>query len=632
MRPADSPSRGTGRAIAADATAAKPKPKLKDVWPEIRALILPRRWLLFGCFLLMCINRSSGLVLPALFKPLIDLVMNKDQMYLLPKIVTLAVLATVIQGWTSFLLTQILSKSGQRLIADLRMQVQQHVGRLSVSFYDSTRTGTLVSRIMNDVEGVRNLVGTGVLDFVGGLLTAFFAFLFLIHLSHLMTLLTFLIMVLFGLIVQRAFKTIRPIFRERAKINSEVTGRLTESLGGIRVVKGYHAEESESKVFTVGVERLYKNVVKSLTAQSFMSLASTAVMGIVGSLIMYLGAREVHLNKLYPEVHRLTAGGYVQFTAFLAFMVAPVVQLVSIGTQLTEAMAGLDRTKELMGEREEDSEITRTTELGKIIGDVRFVNVGFGYVEDKPVLHDVSFEAKPGTVTALVGSSGSGKSTIISLVCAFHTAESGAVMIDGYDLATVRLSSFRPQLGVVLQETFLFDGTIRDNVLFSRPDATHEELMKACSIARVDEFAERFEEGYDTIVGERGVKLSGGQRQRLSIARAILADPRILILDEATSSLDSESEAMIQHGLSYLMQGRTTFVIAHRLSTIRKADQILVVEEGRIVERGTHDELYALSGRYFDLYTRQHGLETNLFLAPGEGDVVPAEPEPGADS
>jgi len=626
LRAADAPSRGTKRGVAAaDLAAQKPKPKFKDVWPEIRTLILPRKWLLVGCFFLMCINRSSGLVLPALFRPLIDRVMNHDDMKMLPGIVSAAVLATLLQGWTSFMLTQVLSKSGQRLIADLRMQVQQHVGRLPIAFYDATRTGTLVSRIMSDVEGVRNLVGTGVMDFVGGLLTAFFAFIVLILLSRPMTLLTFVIMLLFGLIVQRAFKTIRPIFRERAKITAEVTGRLTESLGGIRVVKGYHAEASEATVFSGGVERLYTNVVKSLTAQSFMSLASTAVMGLVGSMVMFLGAHQVH-------DHKLSMGGYVTFTAFLAFMVAPVVQLVSVGTQLTEAMAGLDRTKELLGEREEDSEPTRQKELGPIVGDVRFVNVGFGYEADKPVLHGIEFESKPGTVTALVGSSGSGKSTIISLVCAFHTATSGAVKIDGHDLATVKLSSYRQQLGVVLQETFLFDGTIRENVLFSRPTATEEQLMKACAIARVDEFAERFEEGYDTIVGERGVKLSGGQRQRLSIARAILADPRILILDEATSSLDSESEAMIQHGLNFLMQGRTTFVIAHRLSTIRKADQILVIEEGRIVERGTHDELYALGGRYFDLYTRQHGLEANLFLAPGEGDVVPeteTKPEPG---
>jgi subfamily B ATP-binding cassette protein MsbA len=428
--------------------------------------------------------------------------------------------------------------------------------------------------------------------------------------------LTFAILLVFGLILQRAFRTIRPIFRERAKINAEVTGRLTESLGGVRVVKGYHAEASEANVFAGGVQRLLDNVISSLTAQSLMTLSSTMVLGVVGGLIMYLGAHE-------NAAGRLNTGGYVEYTMLLAFMIAPIVQLVNIGTQLTEAAAGLDRTKEILGEREEDSEPARSIQLGPITGDVRFVDVGFAYVPDKPVLHGISFEANPGTVTALVGSSGSGKSTIISLVCGFHTAQSGAVLVDGHDLAAVKLSSFRSQLGVVLQETFLFDGTIRENVLFSRPGATEEEFLKACSIARVDEFAERFPEQYETIVGERGVKLSGGQRQRISIARAILADPRILILDEATSSLDSESEAMIQHGLGFLMQGRTTFVIAHRLSTIRRADQILVVEEGRIAERGTHDELYALNGRYRDLYDRQHGLETNLFLAPGEGDVVP---------
>jgi ABC-type multidrug transport system fused ATPase/permease subunit len=470
---------------------------------------------------------------------------------------------------------------------------------------------------MTDVEGVRNLVGTGLLDFVGGVLTAVIVFVVLVSINVRMTMLTLGILLVFGAILQRAFKTIRPIFRERAKINAEVTGRLTESLGGVRVIKGYQAEEAEAVVFASGVERLLKNVISSLTAQSLMTLSSTLVLGVVGGLIMYLGAHE-------NAAGRLNTGGYVEYTLLLAFMIAPIVQLVSIGTQLTEALAGLDRTTEILNEREEDGDPVRSQVLDVIEGDVRFDDVNFSYVDDKPVLKQMSFESKPGTVTALVGSSGSGKSTIISLVCGFHTAQSGAVLIDGHDLATVRLSSFRRQLGVVLQETFLFDGTIRENVKFSRPEATEEEIMKACATARVDEFAERFPEGYDTIVGERGVKLSGGQRQRISIARAILADPRILILDEATSSLDSESEALIQHGLSYLMQGRTTFVIAHRLSTIRKADQILVVEQGEIVERGTHEQLYAMGGRYFDLYTRQHGLETNLFLAPGEGDVVPA--------
>ena len=612
---ADRPSRGTGRAISADLTKQRPKPKLRDVWPEIWTLVRPRRWLLAGSFVLMVINRVCSLVLPASFKPLIDHVFIRHQMYMLPWVVGAVLIATLIQGITSYALTQLLSTAGQRLIAELRRKVQEHVGRLSVSYYDENRTGTLVARIMSDVEGVRNIIGTGVVDFVGGVLTAIFAFLYLMRQSVSMTLVTFVIMGAFAALVQRAFKTIRPIFRERSKINAEVTGRLTESLGGVRVVKGYHAEASEANVFSGGVQRLLDNVLSSLKAQSLMTLASTAILGVVGGVVMWMGAHASAAGKLTP-------GGYFSYVMFLAFMTAPLVQLVNIGTQLTEAMAGLDRTREVLNERQEDADPRRKVDIGQIHGDVRFEHVDFAYVEDKPVLHDISFESRPGTVTALVGSSGSGKSTIISLVCGFHTAGSGVVSVDGCDLATVRLSSFRSQLGVVLQETFLFDGTIRENVKFSRPDATDEQFEQACSIARVDEFAERFAEGYETIVGERGVKLSGGQRQRLSIARAILAEPRILILDEATSSLDSESEAMIQEGLSFLMQGRTTFVIAHRLSTIRRADQILVVEEGRIVERGTHEQLYALGGRYFDLYTRQHGLETNLFLAPGEGDTV----------
>ena len=622
MHSADRPSRGTGRALAADLTAKRPKPPLKKVLPEIWQLVKPRRFLLAISFLLMVINRAAGLVLPASTKDLIDKVMVRHQMNLLPVIVGVVAGATLIQGITSYSLTQLLSKAGQRLIADLRMQVQQHVGRLPVAFYDENRTGNLVSRIMNDVEGVRNIIGTGVVDFFGGLMTALFAFIYLIKLSYEMTIAAFAILVIFALILQRAFKVIRPIFRERSKITSEVAGRLTESLGGVRVVKGYHAEASEANVFAGGVKRLLDNVISSLTAQSLMSLASTAVLGVVGALIMYLGAHQVVAGKL-------TTGGYVTYVMFLAFMVAPIIQLVSIGTQLTEAMAGLDRTNEIMNEREEDSEPQRAVELGTLRGDVEFQDVEFEYVADKPVLHGISFESKPGTVTALVGSSGSGKSTIISLVCGFHTATHGRILVDGLDLATVRLSSYRQQLGVVLQETFLFDGSIKENVLFSRPSSTEEQWLEACRIARVDEFAEKFPEGYDTIVGERGVKLSGGQRQRISIARAILADPRILILDEATSSLDSESEAMIQAGLAFLMKGRTTFVIAHRLSTIRRADQILVVEGGLIVERGTHEELYSFGGRYYDLYTRQHGLETNLFLAPGEGDKIEEEEKVG---
>ena len=595
--------------------AIKSKPPLKKVLPEVWALVKPRRVLLSFSLLLMVVNSLAGFVMPISTRPLIDKVITHGEMGLLPNIILLVVTATIIQGITSYALSQLLSKGGQQLISDLRMQVQSHIGRLPVAFYDENRTGTLVARIMTDVEGVRNLVGTGLIGFVGGILSALVAFVILIRINFRMTLLTLGILLIFGFILQRAFRTIRPIFRERAKLNAEVTGRLTESLGGVRVVKGYHAEESEARVFAGGVARLLDNVFRSLTAQSVMTLSSTVVLGLVGGLVMYLGAHE-HVAG------RLTTGQYFEFVILLAFLVAPVAQLVNIGTQLTEALAGLDRTTEILAEREEDSEPARVNVVDPIHGKVAFENVVFAYEKDKPVLHGISFESKPGTVTALVGSSGSGKSTIISLICAFHTANEGKVLIDGVDLSTIRLSSYRLQLGVVLQETFLFDGTIRENILFSRPGATEEQWRNACHIARVDEFAERFPEKYDTIVGERGVKLSGGQRQRLSIARAILADPRILILDEATSSLDSESEALIQQGLNFLMQGRTTFVIAHRLSTIRRADQILVIEEGRILERGTHEQLYAAQGRYFDLYTRQHGLEKNLFLAPGEGDKV----------
>ena len=610
----DRPVRGS-KAASAELSAKKPTPSFKQIWPEVKALVRPRIWLLLFAFMLMMINRGVGLVVPALFAPFIDQVMGKHNLALLPKIVAGALGATLLQAATSFSLTQLLSKSGQRLITDLRKQVQSHIGRLSVSFYDENRTGTLVARIMSDVEGIRNIVGTGVVDFVGGILTAIYAFIYLMHTSVSMTMLTFAFLMVFALIMQRAFKVIRPIFRERSKINAEVTGRLTESLGGVRVVKGYHAEESEARVFAAGVDRLLQNVISSLTAQSLMGLAGTVVLGVVSAMIMYLGAHQ-------GAAGHLTAGQFMSYVMFIGFMTAPVMQLVNVGTQLTEAVAGLDRTREILAELQEDAGPDRKLPLGTLDGDVQFIDVNFHYVEDKPVLRDISFEAKPGTVTALVGSSGSGKSTIISLICGFHTVQSGAVLIDGHDIASVKLSSYRSQLGVVLQETFLFDGDIRENILFSNPQATEEQFLNACRIARVDEFADRFPEGYKTIVGERGVKLSGGQRQRLSIARAILADPRILILDEATSSLDSESEAMIQAGLNFLMQGRTTFVIAHRLSTIRKADQILVVEVGEIVERGTHEELYKLGGRYFDLYTRQHGLETNLFLAPGEGDVV----------
>ncbi|HEX6495900.1 MAG TPA: ABC transporter ATP-binding protein [Acidobacteriaceae bacterium] len=592
-----------------------PKPKLADAWPHAWRLIRPRRALLALGFVLMIINRVCGLVLPAASKPFVDGVLHKRQEHLLLPIIATVMLATVIQASTSFALTQLLSKAAQRMIADLRRQVQAHIGRLSVSFYDANRTGNLVSRIMTDVEGVRNLIGTGLVDFVGGIITALIAFVVLMKISATITLIIFVVIVLFATLLQKSLRVMRPIFRERGKINAEVTGRLTESLGGVRVVKGYHAESREAGVFSQGVQLLLDNVMKSLTMTSVLSLASTGVVGLMGSLVMYLGGRAALANHI-------TTGGYVEYTMFLAFMVAPIFQVVNVGTQLTEAIAGLDRTAEILSERQEYDEPGRIVDLPPVAGDLRFNEVRFSYDPDKPVLHGISFHAEPGSVTALVGSSGSGKSTIISLVCAFHAPDSGSILVDGIDLSTVKLDSYRSQLGVVLQESFLFDGTIRENVMFSRPEATEEQFLNACAIARVDEFAERFPDGYDTIVGERGVKLSGGQRQRLSIARAILAEPRILILDEATSSLDSESEAMIQHGLSFLMQGRTTFVIAHRLSTIRRADQILVVEGGRIVEHGTHESLFALGGRYYDLYTRQHGLDANRFLAPGEGDTI----------
>ena len=595
------------------------KPKrsesLKALLPEVMVLMKPRRGLLLAGAALMLVNRVCGLVLPFSTKYLVNDVMLKGEFKLLVPIVLVVVAATIMQGVTSFSLTQLLSKSGQRLIYEMRIRIQNHIGRLPVRFYDANKTGTLVARIMSDVEGVRNLVGTGLVELAGGLLTAVLATVLLFRTSATMTSVVLVVLLIFGVVLQRAFRTVRPIFRERGKINAEVTGRLTETLGGVRVIKGYHAEEREAGVFAKGAQRLLDNVFQSLTTISLMTLASTVLMGLVGAVIMYMGARQI-------AAHKMQVGDFVMYTSMLAFMVAPVVQVVNIGTQISEALAGLERTRQILKERPEDEDPNRTMALPPIQGQVRFDNVFFSYEENKPVLHGISFDSQPGTVTALVGSSGSGKSTIIGLVSAFHSPSSGQVLVDGFDLSKVQLASYRTQLGVVLQESFLFDGTIRENVAFSRPGATEEQIMEACRIARVDEFALNFPQQFDTIVGERGVKLSGGQRQRVSIARAILADPRILILDEATSSLDSESEALIQEGLSHLMQGRTTFVIAHRLSTIRRADQILVIENGLVLERGNHQQLYAAKGRYYDLYTRQHAVESNLFLAPGEGDKI----------
>jgi ABC-type multidrug transport system fused ATPase/permease subunit len=608
--------RGAARSAPPPADDQRRKrPPIRKVMPLVWKLMRPRRWLMLLGLILVGINRLAGLVLPLSTKPFIDEVLRQHHTNKLLPIVEVVVAAAVVQAVTSFSLTQLMSKAAQRMIAELRVQVQRHVGLLSVAFYDSNQTGMLISRIMNDVEGVRNLVGTGLVEFVGGLLAAAMVFVYLLYRSPGMTLIVLGIMAFFVLVLRRAFRYIRPIFRERSRISAEVTGRLNESLGGVRVVKGYRAEDREAGIFAAGVDRLLNNIMSTITATSTMSLSATALLGVIGALVMLLGGHQVISGKM-------TVGGYVQYSALLLAMIAPVFQIVNIGTQLTEAAAGLDRTMELLSEKDEFNVPSRTEPLGPIRGSVAFEDVTFSYEPDKPVLHGISFEAKPDMVTALVGSSGSGKSTIISLVCAFHTPDSGRILIDGIDLSKVRLNDYRSQLGVVLQESFLFDGTIRENVMFSRPDASEEQFLYACRIACVNEFAEQFPDGYATVVGERGIKLSGGQRQRLSIARAILADPRLLILDEATSSLDSESEAMIQEGLKFLMQGRTTFVIAHRLSTIRRADQILVVEAGEIVERGTHESLYALGGRYYSLYTRQHGIESNIFLAPGEGDVV----------
>jgi subfamily B ATP-binding cassette protein MsbA len=586
--------------------------RLRALWPEVWALVKPRRRVLALAFALMAIGRVAGLVLPVSTRSFIDDVVGRGRMDLLLPLVLGVLGATAVQGACGFALVQLVSKAAQRLITEMRIKVQEHVGRLPVEFHDATRSGDLVSRIMNDVEGFRNLVGTGLIELAGGLVTAGLAFAVMLQLSRPVTLLTLAAIAAFGFVVYRAVKQLGPVFRERSEIYAEVTGRLTESLAGIRVVKAYEAETREAAVFAAGARRILDNVFRTLAHTSLLSLASTLLLGVVGAAVLYVGASEIRAG-------RLTLGSFFTYTVLLGFVVAPLVQVATIGTQLREALAGLERTRELLRERREDADPRRTRELGDLRGEIVFEEVAFAYREGEPVLEGISLAAKPGTVTALVGPSGAGKSTLIGLVCAFHSPGAGRVLVDGIDLATVRLDSYRRKLGVVLQETFLFDGTVRDNVAFSRPGASEAEVREACRVAHVAEFAEAFADGYETVVGERGVRLSGGQRQRVAIARAILADPRILILDEATSSLDSESEALIQEGLAWLMRGRTTFVIAHRLSTIRRADQILVIEKGRIVERGTHGELHARGGRYREMHDLQQGVEANLFLAPGEG-------------
>lgn len=563
-----------------------------------KTIIWPRRKLVFVGLILIVIRSLSGLILPWQSKVLLDDVVPNKDYDLLYNLIIIVLGALLIQSVTSFLLTRILSVQAQYLISELRAQVQKKVLSLPISFFDNTKSGALVSRIMTDVEGVRNLIGTGLVQLVGGSFTAIVSLIILIKLNPWMTLFVFIPLSIFGYIALRAFKYIRPIFRKRGKINAEVTGRLTETLAGVRVIKAFNAEAQEQVIFEKGVDKLFQNVKKSLTATALMTSSSTFLIGVATTGIMGIGG-------YYMIIGEMTTGDFLFFTLILGFMIAPIVQMSNIGSQLTEALAGLDRTEELMNMTAEEDDTQRTMQLENLYGDIEFNDVSFSYEEDKEVLHNISFKAPAGSVTALVGSSGSGKSTIAGLSATFLNPKSGKITIDNEDLSKVKLSSYRKYLGVVLQDEFLFEGTIRENIMFPRPNATEAELQNAVKAAYVNEFTDRFDDGLETLIGERGVKLSGGQRQRLAIARAILANPKVIILDEATSNLDTESEALIQKSLNELVKDRTTIVIAHRLSTIRKANQILVIEAGRIVERGTHDELITQQGRYYDLYTYQ---------------------------
>ncbi len=563
-----------------------------------KTIIWPRKNLIFIGLILIVLSRLASLVLPWKSKELLDqIIPNKDfqELYSLLWLVGIAIL---VQAITSFLLTRILSVEAQFLISELRAQVQKKVLSLPISFFDNTKSGALVSRIMSDVEGVRNLIGTGLVQLVGGTITAVISLFLLININPWMTLFVLLPVGIFGFIALKAFKFIRPIFRERGKINAEVQGRLTETLAGVRVIKGFNAEEQENKIFEAGVDRLYQNVKKSLTATAAMTSTSTFLLGVASLGIMGIGG-------YFMIEGSMTTGDFLSFTLLLGFMIAPIVQMSNIGSQLTEALAGLDRTEELMNMTPEEELKDRTKTLKDVQGHLQFNDVSFSYEEGKQVLHHINFEMKPGSVFALVGSSGSGKSTIAGLAATFLNPNKGTVLMDGQDLSKVKLSSYRRHLGVVLQDEFLFEGTIKENILFPRPNATEAELQKAVKAGYVNEFTDRFEDGLETLIGERGVKLSGGQRQRISIARAILANPKIIILDEATSNLDTESEALIQKSLTELVKDRTTIIIAHRLSTIQKADKILVIENGSIAEQGNHQELLSLKGRYFDLFTYQ---------------------------
>lgn len=601
--------------------AEKKKKKINysGAWAEARKIVWGARWRLLIGSVLLLISRLSGMVLPASTKYIGDEVFT-NQRYELIKWIALAIgISTLVQGVTSFALSQILGVAAQLAITNMRMRVQRHIERLPISYFDSTQSGQLISRIMNDAEGIRNLVGTGLGQIIGGVVTAGIAISVLFYLNWQLTLATIVVLLIFGGVLMYAFKVLRPIFRERGEISAEVTGRLGESLGGIRIVKAYTAEKREELSFTRGAHRLFRNIAKTVTGVSAISSFSSVVIGAVAVVMIVIGGNAVQAGTM-------TLGDFLMYISFTFLLALPVIELTSVGTQITEALAGLDRIREVMAMTTEDESDSTKKPLLNADGTIEFENVKFEYDKDVPVLKGVSFLSEAGSTTALVGSSGSGKSTILSLVLNFIQPTTGKVKIDGFDLQDVRLRDYRRHLGVVLQDNFLFDGTIFDNIRFSNPGANLETIKEVCKVANADEFIEKFPNGYETIVGERGVKLSGGQRQRIAIARALLADPRILILDEATSSLDSESEALIQEGLNRLRQGRTTFVIAHRLSTIRSADQILVVEAGEIVERGSHEELITMNGRYKQLYDKQYRFEQNLFVNPGE-DFTTKPPE-----
>jgi ABC-type multidrug transport system fused ATPase/permease subunit len=604
---------------ADDAAAGKKKVSASAAWREARELIRAHKnRLMLGLFLMM-VSRVAGLVLPASSKYLVDEVITKGRHDLLMPIAIAGGVATAVQAVTSFLNSQILGVAAQRAITEMRKRVQARVMRLPVRYFDSTQTGVLLSRIMSDADGIRNLVGSGLVQLVGGIFTAVLGLAVLLYINWRLTIVTIVVLGLFGVGMAYAFRTLRPLFRERGKINAEVTGRLTEALGGIRVVKSYTAEKREEIVFAKGAHRLFRNVAKSMTGVSATTSGSTVIIGIVGVLMIWLGGQDILAGEM-------TLGDFIMYIFFIGLVAAPMVSIASIGTQITEAFAGLDRIREILETATEDDVDAGKPSLSRIKGDIRFDEVWFEYNEGQPVLSGVSFHAAPGTTTALVGSSGSGKSTLISLVMAFNRPLEGRIFVDGRDMATIPLRDYREQLASVLQENFLFDGTIAENIGYANPAASLDDIKAAARVAHCEEFIVKFPDGYDTVVGERGIKLSGGQRQRVSIARAILANPRVLILDEATSSLDSESEEMIQDGLRRLREGRTTFVIAHRLSTIRSADQILVLEGGEIVERGTHAHLLALNGRYRQLHDKQYQLESNLFINPGE-DFTPEPPK-----